>query len=397
VTTDPVERSRLPFYYRLISTWVGVGGAVIAVTSFVSFCFLLLVELARGETSPYVGFFHYLVLPALGFAGVVLLAAGWWIDRRRRLAGQRRRDSLISLEIHRTEVQQRILVVIGLVTGGLVFVTALAGQRAFEYSESTSFCGELCHVAMEPEYVAHQRSPHARISCTECHIGTGLDHFVAAKLRGIHQVIAVLTDNYERPIPTPLANMRESRDICERCHWGLYYVGQVHKRYTYYSSEGLEEPWELDMLLKVGGGDPATGSIDGIHWHMNQSSVVAYIARDDRRQDIPWVRVTAADGSETIYRDVDDPPDAELEQRGEVRSMQCLDCHNRPAHQFESPIRLVNRAMAAGQIDVALPEIKFTALEALANQYESVEEARAGVAEWVQEVLRGRLPGGHRG
>jgi hypothetical protein len=389
----PATRQPLPFYYRLISTWIGAIGTVVLVSATVSFFFLLIMELLRGETSPYVGLFHYLILPLVGTLAAALVALGYWLDRRRGLAGKRRHETRTSLEIRRPEVQQGVIVVMGLSAGLLVFLMALGGQRAFEYSESTSFCGEICHVPMEPEFVAHQRSPHAKVSCTDCHIGTGLDHFIAAKLRGMQQVVAVLGNSYERPIATPVADMRESRDICERCHWALYDVGQVHKRYAYYSSEGLEEPWELDMLLKVGGGDPERGSIRGIHWHMNLSNRVEYIARDARRQDIPWVRVTEPDGNVSVYRNFDEPPSAELEAQGEVRRMECLDCHNRPAHRFESPVRLVNRAMAAGRIDVAaLPEIKLTALEALAGDYESTEAAHAGVADSVEEFYADLYP-----
>ena len=159
MANDEGERTGLHFYYRLISTWVGISGAVLFATAFVSFSFLLLVELTGGETSPYVGFFHYLMLPAVGSVGLALLFAGWWLDHRRRRAGVSRGDSKVSVDIGQTAVQQRVLIMMGVVTGGLVFVMALGGQRAFHYSESTEFCGAVCHVVMEPEFVAHRRSP----------------------------------------------------------------------------------------------------------------------------------------------------------------------------------------------------------------------------------------------
>jgi hypothetical protein len=50
---------------------------------------------------------------------------------------------------------------------------------------------------MEPEYVAYQESSHERVSCVECHVGSGADWYVKSKLSGLYQVYAVLTT----PIP----------------------------------------------------------------------------------------------------------------------------------------------------------------------------------------------------
>ena len=36
-----------------------------------------------------------------------------------------------------------------------------------------------------------------------------------------------------------------------------------------------------------------------------------------------------------------------------MRTMDCMDCHNRPAHKFQSPESAVNLAMSLGQIDPA--------------------------------------------
>ena len=49
------------------------------------------------------------------------------------------------------------------------------------------------------------------------------------------------------------------------------------------------------MLLKVG----------GIHWHMAIADKVEYMASDDRRQVIPWVRLTDLQGNVTVYQSSD--------------------------------------------------------------------------------------------
>ncbi len=45
------------------------------------------------------------------------------------------------------------------------------------------------------------------------------------------------------------------------------------------------------------------GSIEGIHWHVNPDNIISYVHSDERRLEIPWVKVTSKEGKETIFRD----------------------------------------------------------------------------------------------
>ena len=45
--------------------------------------------------------------------------------------------------------------------------------RGVTYMEQPEFCGKVCHSVMEPEYVSYINSPHARVACTQCHVGPG--------------------------------------------------------------------------------------------------------------------------------------------------------------------------------------------------------------------------------
>ena len=83
----------------------------------------------------------------------------------------------------------------------------------------------------------------------------------------------------------------------------------------------------------------------GIHYHMLIASQIQYIATDDRRQEIAWVRVARGDGSVTEFDRVDDPLTDEEKATLEARTLDCIDCHNRPAHQFPAPMELVNDAL----------------------------------------------------
>ena len=65
-----------------------------------------------------------------------------------------------------------------------IFVSGFGSYRAYEFTETVEFCGQLCHSVMKPEFVAYQASPHARVGCVECHVGPGAGWYVKSKLSG---------------------------------------------------------------------------------------------------------------------------------------------------------------------------------------------------------------------
>jgi len=229
--------------YRLLRSWPGRVGLILIATSTVTFVFFGLIELVAQEVHPYFGLFHFLVLPPLGMFGAVLVFIGFLLERRKRRLAEERGEDWLRLDVTRTRVQQRLLLVSGLFSGALVFIVAIGGYRAHEFTDSVTFCGELCHVVMEPEFVAYQNSAHARVTCAECHVGSGAQWYVRSKISGLYQVYAVLRDIYPRPIPTPIESLRPAPDTCEQCHWPRHFFGARLKTFTHYPSDGGEEPW----------------------------------------------------------------------------------------------------------------------------------------------------------
>jgi len=70
----------------------------------------------------------------------------------------------------------------------------------------------------------------------------------------------------------------------------------------------------------------------------------------------PWeVRFTDTNGIATEFRTANFKDDPATHT---IRTMDCLDCHNRPAHHFRAPNDAVDLAMAAGRIDPAIPLVK---------------------------------------
>jgi hypothetical protein len=138
----------------------------------------------------------------------------------------------------------------------LIFVSAFGSYQASQYTDSVGFCGTLCHSVMRPEYTAYRNSPHARVGCVDCHVGPGADWFVRSKLSGVYQVWAALFDKYPRPIPAPIQDLRPARETCEQCHWPEQFFGGQQKRMVHYLSDESNTRWEIDLLIRTGGGDP---------------------------------------------------------------------------------------------------------------------------------------------
>src|SRR6185436_15934129 len=103
------------------------------------------------------------------------------------------------------------------------------------------------------------------------------------------------------------------------------------------------------MQVHVGGGSERLGIAQGIHWHMNVANEVEYIATDEKRQVIPWVRLKDRFGNVREFTVEGVTP--EQLARGERRRMDCMDCHNRPSHTMAAtPERAIDELLARGAI-----------------------------------------------
>ena len=102
------------------------------------------------------------------------------------------------------------------------------------------------------------------------------------------------------------------------------------------------------LQVHVGGGSERLGIAQGIHWHMNVANEIEYIATDDKRQVIPWVRVKDRSGNVREYTAEGVTP--EQLAKGERRRMDCMDCHNRPSHPMAAtPERAVDERSRAAR------------------------------------------------
>jgi len=359
----------------LLRNWLSLSGLVIVIGSLFSFFLLMVLDLLAHNSNPYVGILTYLVAPAFLTLGVVLTIIGILRERHRRGKNVGLFPT-VTVDLSRPRDRRRMAIFITC-TVLFLLVSAIGSYQSYHISESTQFCGQACHTVMKPELVTYMHGPHARVTCVECHIGSGAEWFVKAKISGTYQLYAVAFDKYPRPVPTPIHNLRPAQETCEQCHWPKKFVGNLDRTYNYFLGDENNTPHTVRLTMKVGGGDPAHGPVGGIHWHMNVGNKVSYLASDESRQTIPWVRIINEQGVVTEFRV---PGFTNQVKESQVRTMDCMDCHNRPAHRYMSPNKAVNLAMSLGKIDPSLPWIKTNAIFVLTSEYKDETEAVQKIA-----------------
>lgn len=355
--------------------WISLIGATIASISFFMIVFLFAISTIFGSGGSYLGLVIYIILPAFLIAGLILIPIGmvWKRKRIEKYGNGEKKLPYIDLNDERHRNAATIFIVGTII---FLFASAIGSYEAFQYTESVEFCGTVCHAVMEPEYTAYQNSPHARVRCVDCHVGEGVDWYVRSKLSGLRQVYAVIADDYPRPIPTPITDLRPARETCEQCHWPEKFYARKLRVQRHFLSDETNSEWDIYMTMKIGATHSALGLQEGIHWHINPNVKIEYAALTEEREEIPWVRYTNLEtGEVTIYEDSDNPLEPGMLDSLEIREMDCMDCHNRPSHNYQPPAFFVNNAMTAGTMPKELPELKLLSMEICSEEFATKDEA----------------------
>lgn len=373
---------------RYLRNWFSLAGLVLVAASLFAFVLLATLDTLGRTSNPYIGVLTYLVTPMFSTLGVGMILMGMWLARRNYF---KYTDRPVSVSIDLARPRDRRLLG-AFIVGSLVFlvITAVGTYQSYHFTESVTFCGQACHTVMEPEHVLYQQSPHARVTCAECHIGSGAQWFVKAKISGLHQVYAVAANTYPRPVPTPIKDLRPAQDTCEQCHWPQKFSGNIVRSYDHFLTDRTNSEYAVRLLLRVGGSNPETGRAEGIHWHISRDNKVEYVATDQKRLKIPWVRLTQPGGKVIEYRA---PGFTNQVTAADIRVMDCLDCHNRPSHRYAPPNEAVNKAMELGHIDRRLPFAKSNAVWSLIQPYATKEEALAKIGEVFKTAYPGQPQG----
>ncbi len=286
----------------------------------------------------------------------------------------------------RTKLFLFLVTVTFVVVGFTIFAI---GATVWEYTNSAPFCGTTCHT-MPPEYAAYQVSPHARVPCVDCHLGQeSVLSALPRKAMEIRHVVFALTRTYETPIF--VKSLRPARFTCEKCHYPQKFSSDRLVTRHHFAKDEKNSEYITVLVMKTGGGSRREGLGKGIHWHIENQ--VWFIATDDLRQEIPYVRQIDENGNVTEYFDVEAnlPPDFVERNLDKLHRMDCIDCHNRISHQFLSPDRAMDEALFRRQIPRDIPEIKKFAVQVLSAPYPDHDSARKGI-ERLEEIYRIKYP-----
>jgi hypothetical protein len=165
-----MARVRFP---RLAYNPISLAGAVVAAGTALLIVTLLWIHAVQQDWNPYLGVVVYMILPPVLIFGLVLIPIG--MARQRRIFEKTGKAPAlqwprIDLNV-RTHRNAFFVFLFGSIAFGLIGI--VGGYQAFHYTESVTFCGTTCHFIMTPEHTAYQNSPHARVACTQCHVGPG--------------------------------------------------------------------------------------------------------------------------------------------------------------------------------------------------------------------------------
>jgi hypothetical protein len=386
---ERIRDSSQPIYF-LGQNPITLAGAVITTsTAFTTIAFWFYEIFLPGPPHPYIGILVFLTLPAIFVLGLLLIPLGIWL-RRRRMRGSGQLPTVFPAIDLRLPVVRRTLEWVVVATGINLLIIGTASYRGVEYLDSTNFCGTTCHV-MLPENTAYHVSPHAHVACVDCHIGPGLPWMVRAKLTGLRQVYMVATHTYPRPIPSPVKDLRPASQTCEQCHWPGRFAGDKLLVRTSYTEDEKNTPQTDVVMLKVGGSNGQ--GVSGIHGHhLADAARIRYVSTDPQRQTIPAVYYTDDEGKTTEFLSSDAKPTKEQLDRGEHRVMDCLDCHNRPAHASEMPENAVDKQMSIGRISPDLPYIRKKAVEVLKVNYTTRDVAEQRITSEITKFYQSNYP-----
>lgn len=318
---------------RFVNNWLSLTGVVLVTTAGVLWLLLLPQEFRGDAQNPYGGLVYagLLVLFLLGLAAIPLGL------------------KLFSKPEEVKAGLKKLWMVIGITTAANLVIGSHLTYATVEHMDTPDFCGVTCHV-MNPEFNAWKVASHSHVKCVSCHITPGAQGYLSAKTNGARQMVLFLAGSYSKPIPTPVHNLPTAQTMCGGCH-----------------APEANHPDKL-KIFKHFDDDEANTMKYSVFLMRNRS-----IHEGHRGLKVAWK----------------DEGKAEVAALGSGEEMTCLDCHNRPAHSYETPAAAVDRALAAGLLSPKLPSVKKYAIGLLTAKYASTAEAKAAIAAGLPKAVAG--------
>jgi len=344
-----------------VAHWLTSVGVILTTASAVVFLVLVFEQFAN----PYIGIIVFLILPALFVLGLLLMPAGLFLASR-KAGGFRNVLGRAPSDGHRAA---RLAWAFAFATLANVGIISLAAYKGVGYMDSKEFCGTACHSVMQPQYVRYQDSPHSSVPCVDCHIGSGASSFVQYKLAGVRQLITLTTNTYHRPVAPALESMRPAVDTCEHCHSRKTSGDDRLKVIRHFDNDEQSSEKTTVLLIRTG------SKIHKAHLERD----IEYVASTSDPQSISTVTV-----GDKIYS-------VEGADAGGVkRRMDCMDCHNRSGHDFNTPESAVDQAIASGMLDRSRPFTRRDSVAALKAQA-NIEQQPAPVQKIFSENVFPRM------
>jgi nitrate/TMAO reductase-like tetraheme cytochrome c subunit len=360
-----------------------IGGAITSATALTLIGFWVVAVFGHGgSNNPYLGIIFDLCLPAVFILGLLLIPLGIWLRHRHLKTLDRLPATYPKIDFADPIFRHGIDFVIVATFINFVIV-GTASYRGVAYMDTPNFCGQACHV-MAPEFSAYHAAPHAGVACTECHVAPGVPGYIHAKVNGTKQLLMVILHNYPTPIMAE-GKVPSAQYTCLNCHNPERLAGDKLLVKSTYGDDEKNSVTRSLILLHVGGRDQF-GKLSGIHGaHMGR---IEYISTDSNNQTISWIGKKNDDGSVTEYTTAD----AKNPSTSNKHVMDCIDCHNRAAHSFETPEEALDKAMAAGVPNISLPFAHKQSLLLIKSSYASQEEATTKITSAFENFYRSQYP-----
>jgi len=369
--------------------WLTIIGSIIAGINLLLIILLFIISTIFNKGDTNLGLFIYVILPGFMIMGLILIPVGMLRERKRQLKSEPDEIGRFPKIDLNDQKHRNAFIIFTITTIIVLFLSTMGSFEAFHITESVEFCGTLCHEVMEPEHVAYQNSPHANVLCVECHVGSGASWYIKSKLSGLHQVIAVTTNSFPRPIATPLHDLRPARETCEKCHWPQKFYARSLWTNKYFLADSLNSEWDIILQMKTGPEYSGLGLKEGIHWHINPAVNIEYISENDKRENITYVKYTnKTSGEVTIYRNDENPVTDSLIAASTTRTMDCIDCHNRPSHNYKSPTSYFDKAMLTGDVSSNIPFFKKAAMSVLSAKFSTKDTAMLLIEQGITDFYK---------
>lgn len=365
-------------------------GGVIVTILFPILLVSVLLDMQGFVENPYFGFLIYMIMGPLFVLGLLMIIGG------ALFCGEKEEIGASMVEYFQEQLNlpgrfsriRKMIFLTALITFMTLIIVGIVTYTGFHYTESVSFCGQFCHTVMEPEYVTYKNSPHSQVPCVKCHIGEEAEWLTKSKFSGARQLFAVLFDSYKRPIETPIKALRPSRATCEGCHRPEVFHGDKLYVEDKFLPDEKNTHSQTVMVMRIGSGGYSGREAHGIHWHVSENHSVSYVGSADHEY-ITEVALVSYGSEKKVYRR--ENPSGLVETVGE-RIMDCVDCHNRPSHVFNSAEEALDEKLVTGIIPREIPYIKRQALGAISQEYPSQDDARRGIAKKLMDWYRKEYP-----